>query len=71
MIARPSVSIQLTKTRHIVCKAHINGVACQLLIDTGASAAVFIQNYKNILSFVVKEIHLMLQGQAKEKWKLS
>lgn len=39
MKARPSVSLQLTKTRHIVCKAHINGVACQLLIDTGASSS--------------------------------
>ena len=39
MKARPSVSLQLIKTRHIVCKAHINGVACQLLIDTGASSS--------------------------------
>ena len=39
MKARPSVSLQLTKTRHILCKAHINGVACQLLIDTGASSS--------------------------------
>jgi len=39
MKARPSVSFQFTKTRHIVCKAYINGVACQLLIDTGASSS--------------------------------
>jgi len=34
-----SVSIQFTKTRHIICKAHINGVAAQMLIDTGASSS--------------------------------
>ena len=39
MKARPSVSLQLTKTRHIVCKAHINGEASQLFIDTGASSS--------------------------------
>jgi len=39
MITRPSVSFQMTKTRHIVCKAHINSVSCQLLIDTGASSS--------------------------------
>ena len=36
---RPSVSLQITKTKHIICKAHINGVACQLLVDTGASSS--------------------------------
>jgi predicted aspartyl protease len=39
MNIRPSVSLQITKTRHIICKAHINGVACQLLVDTGASSS--------------------------------
>ena len=39
MKTQRSVSIQFTKTRHIICKAHINGVAAQLLIDTGASSS--------------------------------
>ena len=39
MKTKRSVSIQFTKTRHIICKAHINGVAAQLLIDTGASSS--------------------------------
>ena len=39
MKMRPSVSLQITKTQHIICKAHINGVACQLLVDTGASSS--------------------------------
>ncbi|MDC1217452.1 retroviral-like aspartic protease family protein [Flavobacteriaceae bacterium] len=39
MKMRPSVSLQITKTKHIICKAHINGVACQLLVDTGASSS--------------------------------
>jgi predicted aspartyl protease len=34
-----SVSLHSTKTGHIICKAHINGVAAQLLIDTGASSS--------------------------------
>ena len=37
MKTQRSISIQFTKTRHIICKAHINEVAAQLLIDTGAS----------------------------------
>ena len=39
MKTQRSISIQFTKTRHIICKAHINGVAAQLLIDTGASSS--------------------------------
>ena len=39
MKTQRSVSIQFTKTRHIICKAHINGVPAQLLIDTGASSS--------------------------------
>jgi len=39
MKMRPSVSLQITKTQHIICKAHINGIACQLLVDTGASSS--------------------------------
>ena len=39
MKTQRSVSIQFTKTRHIICKAHINGVGAQLLIDTGASSS--------------------------------
>ena len=35
MKSRLSVSLKNTKTRHIICKAHINGVAAQLLIDYG------------------------------------
>ena len=39
MKSRLYVSLKNTKTRHIMCKAHINGVAAQLLIDTGASSS--------------------------------
>ena len=39
MKSRPSVSLQNTKTRHIICKAHINGVAAITYNDTGASSS--------------------------------
>ena len=52
-----SVSLHNTKTRHIICKAHINGVAAQLLIDTGASSSC-------VHSILEEKFHLRSRGNS-------
>jgi len=37
MKSTTSVSLQLTKTKHLICRARINGFNVTLLVDTGAS----------------------------------
>ena len=57
MKSRLSVSLKNTKTRHIICKAHINGVAAKLLIDTGASSSC-------IHSILEEKFHLRSKGDS-------
>ncbi len=57
MKSRLSVSLKNTKTRHIICKAHINGFAAKLLIDTGASRSC-------IHSILEEKFHLRSKGDS-------
>lgn len=57
MKSRLSVSLKNTKTRHIICKAHINGVTAQLLIDTGASSSC-------VHSILEEKFHLRSKGDS-------
>lgn len=57
MKSKLSVSLKNTKTRHIICKAHINGVAAKLLIDTGASSSC-------IHSILEEKFHLRSKGDS-------
>ena len=37
MNSRPSIRLRISKTKHLLCNAQINGKSAVLLVDTGAS----------------------------------
>jgi len=69
MKTQRSVSIQFTKTRHIICKAHINEVAAQLLIDTGASGSCIHSKLQEYFKLRIKGDSFDAAGASQGKMK--
>ena len=69
MKTQRSVSIQFTKTRHIICKAHINEVAAQLLIDKGASSSCIHSKLQEYFKLRIKGDSFDAAGASQGKMK--
>jgi hypothetical protein len=63
------VKLRLTKTRHLICRARINGLKAVLLIDTGASSSCVALSKKNHFKIKEKGDHFKASGAGKDKVK--
>ena len=48
------VSLKFTKTRHLVCRARINGFNASLLVDTGASNSCIHSDFQELFQLTPK-----------------
>ena len=64
-----SISLQLTKTSHLICKAHINDVTARLLIDTGASSSCIHSKLKEHFKLHIKGDYFDASGASSGKMK--
>ena len=65
-----SVSLKLTKTSHLICKAHINNVKTRLLIDTGASNSCIHSKLKENFKLRIKGDYFNATGASRGKMKV-
>ncbi len=63
------VKLKLTKTRHLICQARINGFKAVLLIDTGASNSCIALSEKERLKVEEKGDPFEASGAGKDKVK--
>lgn len=54
MHSQPFILLQFTKTKHLLCKARINGKSAVLLVDTGASNSCIHNAMQNHFGLQVK-----------------
>jgi hypothetical protein len=67
MKTRTFVSLQFTKTRHLICRAQINNVSANLLIDTGASNSCMNSNLREKFQLQIKGNPFDAAGANQEK----
>ena len=67
MKIRPFVSLQFTKTRHLICRARINNVCANLLIDTGASNSCINSNLRENFQLYIEGNSFDAAGANQEK----
>ena len=63
------IKLRLTKTRHLVCKARINGNKANILIDTGASSSCIALTNKEKFNIREKGESFEASGAGKDKVK--
>ena len=63
------IKIKLTKTRHLLCQARINGSKAILLIDTGASNSCIAMSEKDLFKIKDKGDPLEASGAGKDQVK--
>ncbi len=63
------VKLRLTKTRHLVCRARINGHKATILIDTGASSSCIALTNKKKFNILEKGDSFEASGAGKDKVK--
>jgi len=63
------IKIKLTKTRHLICQARINGSKAILLIDTGASNSCIAMSEKDHFKIKEKGDAFEASGAGKDKVK--
>ena len=63
------IKLRLTKTRHLVCKARINGHKANILIDTGASSSCIALTNKEKFNIREKGDPFEASGAGKDKVK--
>ena len=54
MHSQPFIRLKFSKTKHLLCKARINGKSAVLLVDTGASNSCIHNAMQNHFGFQVK-----------------
>ena len=63
------IQLKITKTRHLICRARVNGVKAVLLIDTGASNSCISISKKEIFDIKEKGDPFEASGAGKDKVK--
>ena len=63
------IRLKITKTRHLICRARINGVRAVLLIDTGASNSCVSLSKKEKFNIKEKGDPFEASGAGKDKVK--
>tara|TARA_Y100000389_G_C17350632_1_gene458241 strand:+ start:532 stop:948 length:417 start_codon:yes stop_codon:yes gene_type:complete len=61
------IQLKVTKTRHLVCRARINGIKAVLLIDTGASNSCIALSEKEKFNVKEKGDPFKASGAGKDK----
>ena len=61
------IQLKVTKTRHLICRARINGVKAVLLIDTGASNSCIALSEKEKFNVKEKGDPFKASGAGKDK----
>ncbi len=63
------VKLRITKTKHLICSARINGIKAVLLVDTGASSSCIALSKKENFNIKEKGDPFEAAGAGKDKVK--